>query len=60
LAAPTNWVRTGLIHYREDMLEAMAQAPGSIAGLYRSENLGKLVIRIAAEVLRCSEVLRGR
>jgi len=50
LAALTEWVRTGLIHYREDMLEGIEQAPGSIAGLYRGENLGKRIIRIASEV----------
>lgn len=49
LAALTEWVRTGLIHYREDMLEGIEQAPGSIAGLYRGENLGKRIIRIASE-----------
>jgi len=50
LAALTEWVRAGLIRYREDMLEGIEHAPGSIAGLYRGENLGKRIIRIAAEV----------
>jgi NADPH-dependent curcumin reductase CurA len=43
------WVRSGRIHYREDILEGIEQAPGSIAGLYRGENLGKRLIRIAPE-----------
>jgi NADPH-dependent curcumin reductase CurA len=43
------WVRSGVIRYREDVLEGIEQAPGSIAGLYRGENLGKRVIRIAPE-----------
>jgi NADPH-dependent curcumin reductase CurA len=43
------WVRTGAIRYREDVLEGIEQAPGSIAGLYRGENLGKRLIRIAPE-----------
>jgi hypothetical protein len=38
-----------LIRYREDILEGIAQVPGSIAGLYRGENLGKRLIRIAPE-----------
>jgi len=42
-----NWVRTGQIRYREDILDGLEQAPGSIAGLYRGENLGKCLIRIA-------------
>lgn len=41
------WVREGLIRYREDILEGIEQAPGSIAGLYRGENFGKRLIRIA-------------
>lgn len=43
------WVRAGLIRYREDILDGIEQAPGSIAGLYRGENLGKRLIRIAPE-----------
>jgi NADPH-dependent curcumin reductase CurA len=45
----TQWVRQGLIRYREDILEGIEQAPGSIAGLYRGENFGKRLIRIAPE-----------
>ncbi len=47
LAALTEWVRAGKIRYREDILEGLEQAPGSIAGLYRGENLGKRIIRVA-------------
>ena len=43
------WVRDGLITYREDILEGIEHAPGAIAGLYRGENLGKRLIRIADE-----------
>jgi NADPH-dependent curcumin reductase CurA len=45
----TPWVRQGLIRYREDILDGIEQAPGSIAGLYRGENFGKRLIRIAQE-----------
>lgn len=44
-----NWVRADLIHYREDILDGIEHAPGSIAGLYRGENLGKRLIRVAPE-----------
>ena len=44
-----SWVRNGQILYREDILDGIEQAPGSIAGLYRGENLGKRLIRIATE-----------
>jgi NADPH-dependent curcumin reductase CurA len=43
------WVRSGQIHYREDILEGIEQAPGSIAGLYRGENLGKRLILVSPE-----------
>ena len=49
LAKLTEWVRAGRIRYREDILEGIEEAPGSIAGLYRGENLGKRLIRIAPE-----------
>ena len=45
-----NWVRNGQIRYREDILDGLERAPGSIAGLYRGENLGKCLIRIAPDV----------
>lgn len=41
------WVRKGKIRYREDILEGIEHAPGAIAGLYRGDNLGKRLIRIA-------------
>jgi NADPH-dependent curcumin reductase CurA len=47
IAALAPWVKDGLIRYREDVLEGMEQAPGAIAGLYRGENLGKRLIRLA-------------
>lgn len=49
LQALEGWARAGQVHYREDMLDGIEQAPGSIAGLYRGENLGKRLIRIAPD-----------
>jgi NADPH-dependent curcumin reductase CurA len=40
-------IRSGRLHHREDVLDGIESAPGSIAGLYRGENLGKRVIRLA-------------
>ena len=40
------WLREGNIRVREDILEGIDQAPGSIARLYRGENQGKLLIRL--------------
>lgn len=44
-----DWVRNGRIRYREDILDGIERAPGAIAGLYRGENLGKRLIRLADE-----------
>ncbi|HVL57120.1 MAG TPA: NADP-dependent oxidoreductase [Burkholderiaceae bacterium] len=41
-----DWVRRGLIRYREDFLDGIDAAPDAIAGLYRGENLGKRLIRL--------------
>lgn len=41
------WIREGRLHHREDILDGIEHAPGAIAGLYRGENLGKRLIRIA-------------
>ena len=50
LRSLTEWVRSGSIRYREDILEGIEQAPDAIAGLYRGENLGKRIIRVARDV----------
>ncbi len=43
------WVKDGTIRYREDILDGIENAPDAIAGLYRGENSGKRLIRIASE-----------
>jgi NADPH-dependent curcumin reductase CurA len=43
----SRWVRAGQIRYREEVLEGLEAAPDSIAGLYRGDNLGKRLIRVA-------------
>jgi len=49
VAELARWVREGRLKYREDILDGIEQAPDAIAGLYRGENLGKRLIRIADE-----------
>lgn len=41
------WLREGRLRYLEDVLEGIEHAPDAIAGLYRGDNLGKRLIRIA-------------
>jgi NADPH-dependent curcumin reductase CurA len=40
------WVREGSLRYREEILEGIEHAPGSIASLYLGQNTGKLIIRL--------------
>jgi len=42
----SNWVRTGSIRYREEILDGIEYAPGSMQRLYSGENNGKLVMRL--------------
>ncbi|MDJ0956424.1 MAG: NADP-dependent oxidoreductase [Arenicellales bacterium] len=49
LAILTDWVKSGKLRYREEITNGIESAPGSIASLYRSENMGKRLIRIAPE-----------
>ncbi|MBI1396689.1 MAG: zinc-binding dehydrogenase [Betaproteobacteria bacterium] len=49
LEALAGWIREGAIDYREEIVDGIEHAPGSIAALYRGENLGKRLVRIASE-----------
>lgn len=40
-------VRNGQLRYREEILDGIEAAPGSIADLYEGKNLGKRLIRLA-------------
>ena len=46
IADLVTWIRDDRLRYREDMLEGIEAAPGSIATLYDGANSGKLVIRL--------------
>ncbi len=41
-----NWVEEGKIHYREEIIEGLEQAPAALVGLLRGEAFGKRVIHI--------------
>ena len=41
------WMRAGQLHYVEEILDGIEHAPDAIAGLYRGENLGRRLIRLA-------------
>lgn len=46
LADLTRWIGEGRLRYREEMLDGLEAAPGSIETLYSGANDGKLVIRL--------------
>ena len=47
IARLADWVRAGRLAYREDVADGIENCPGAIAELYRGENLGKRLIRLA-------------
>ncbi len=41
-----DWLDSGRIHYREEMIDGLEQAPAAFIGLLHGENFGKRVIRV--------------
>jgi len=41
-----DWVREGLVRYREDVVDGLANAPAAFRGLLRGDYLGKLLVRV--------------
>jgi hypothetical protein len=41
------WVRSGRIKYREDVVEGIDKAPRAFIGLLRGENFGKMLVKLA-------------
>jgi NADPH-dependent curcumin reductase CurA len=46
VAQLADWVRSGKLHYVEDVLEGIESCPDALAGLYRGENKGKRIIKL--------------
>lgn len=44
-----DWIRSGRIKYREDIVEGIEKAPRAFIGLLRGENFGKLLVKTGAE-----------
>jgi NADPH-dependent curcumin reductase len=47
----TGWLDAGRIHYREEMIDGLEQAPAAFVGLLHGENVGKRVIRVGPSEL---------
>src|SRR3974377_1712147 len=43
----SEWIRTGRLKYREDIVEGLEQAPASLLGLLQGKNFGKMLVRVA-------------
>jgi NADPH-dependent curcumin reductase CurA len=41
------WVRTGRLKYREDIVDGLGKAPASFLGVLQGKNFGKMLVRIA-------------
>ena len=46
------WVRSGRLKYREDIVEGLQQAPAAFLGLLQGKNFGKLLVRVASRTER--------
>jgi NADPH-dependent curcumin reductase CurA len=44
-----DWLKSGRIRYREDVVEGLETAPQAFMGLLRGDNFGKLVVRVASD-----------
>lgn len=40
-------LRAGKLRYRETIVEGLEQAPAALAGLFRGDNIGKMLVRVA-------------
>ena len=43
------WVRSGRIKYKEDIIEGIEKAPRAFIGLLRGENFGKLQVKLGVD-----------
>lgn len=48
LAEMGDWLRTGKVRYREDIIDGLEHAPAAFARMLRGGNFGKLLVRVAA------------
>ena len=42
------WIKEGKLHYREDIVDGLENAPEAFIGLLEGKNFGKLVIRVSS------------
>lgn len=47
LAQLAEWVKSGKIKYRETIVDGLENAPQAFIGLFRGENVGKMLVRVS-------------
>lgn len=45
----TGWLKDGKMKYAETIKEGIENAPAALSGLFRSENIGKMLVRLSPE-----------
>jgi NADPH-dependent curcumin reductase CurA len=46
------WVADGTLQYRETVVEGIENIPAAFAGLFRGENVGKMLVRVGPDDAR--------
>ena len=49
LADLAGWVRDGKLHYREDIVDGLENAPAALVRLLAGGNTGKMIVRVGPE-----------
>jgi NADPH-dependent curcumin reductase CurA len=49
LAEVAPWVRDGTLQYRETVLDGIERVPDAFAGLFRGDNVGKMLVRVGPD-----------
>jgi NADPH-dependent curcumin reductase CurA len=48
----SQWVREGLVKYREDIVDGLEHAPSALLKLFDGRNFGKLIVRVSKDPTR--------
>lgn len=49
LAEMNGWLRDGKLSYRETIVDGFDKLPSAFAGLFRGENVGKMLVRVGPD-----------
>jgi NADPH-dependent curcumin reductase CurA len=47
LREATEWLRSGRLKYREDIVDGLENAPAAFLGMLQGKNFGKMLVRVA-------------